>query len=294
VRWSTVYLGLRDAILTHSIEPGTKLPEDELGEIYSVSRTIVRSALQALAHDRLVTLEPNRGAFVAKPTKLEAREVFEARALIEPKVAGLAAEVAKPADIALLRHHLEEEHEALHAGRDGEAVVLSGRFHVAIAEIAGDGTAVERRRFCIVGSASGYRGDRDTVVQVAKNGREGKRGVIFQRECRHDHGVKVPGRSRGKTSRDDEGKARRPRGHATTLGRGLELTGELSSSWVHQANRAQPANVVPRIFWARSVESLSRCLQACQSLKSAAGLHLGEEAGSVLGKSGRDLHWPRV
>ncbi|HVW94111.1 MAG TPA: GntR family transcriptional regulator [Devosia sp.] len=137
VRWSAVYLGLRDAILSHALAPGTKLPEDELGDIYSVSRTIVRSALQALAHDRLVNLEPNRGAFVAKPTKLEAREVFEARALIEPKVAGLAAEVAKPADIGLLRRHLEDEHRAMHDGRDGEAVVLSGRFHVAIAEIAG-------------------------------------------------------------------------------------------------------------------------------------------------------------
>lgn len=136
VRWSSVYLGLRDAILTHSLTAGTKLPEDELGEIYSVSRTIVRSALQALAHDRLVTLEPNRGAFVAKPTKLEAREVFEARALIEPKVAALAAEAAKPADISLLRRHLDAEHEAVRAGKDGEAVVLSGRFHVAIAEIA--------------------------------------------------------------------------------------------------------------------------------------------------------------
>ena len=136
-RASTVYIGLRDAILTHALPPGTKLPEDELGEVYSVSRTIVRSALQSLAHDRLVTLEPNRGAFVAQPTKTEAREVFEARALIEPKVAGLAAEIAKPTDIALLRRHLKEEHEAMHEGRDGEAVVLSGRFHVAIAEIAG-------------------------------------------------------------------------------------------------------------------------------------------------------------
>ena len=102
-----------------------------------MSRTIVRSALQSLAHDRLVTLEPNRGAFVAQPTKTEAREAFEARALIEPKVAGLAAQVAKPADVALLRRHLKEGHEAMHEGRDGEAVVLSGRFHVAIAEIAG-------------------------------------------------------------------------------------------------------------------------------------------------------------
>ena len=137
VRWSAVYLGLRDAILTHGLVPGTKLPEDELGEVYSVSRTIVRAALQALSHDRLVTLEPNRGAFVAKPSKLEAREVFEARAVIEPKVAFLAAEIAKPKDIKLLRQHLKEEHAAVDAGKDGEAVVLSGRFHVAIAEIAG-------------------------------------------------------------------------------------------------------------------------------------------------------------
>jgi DNA-binding GntR family transcriptional regulator len=137
VRASAVYLGVRDAILTHALGPGTKLPEDELGEVYSVSRTVVRAALQSLAHDRLVTLEPNRGAFVAQPTKTEAREVFEARALIEPKVAGLAAEIAKPADVERLHRHLEEEHEAMRDGRDGEAVVLSGRFHVAIAEIAG-------------------------------------------------------------------------------------------------------------------------------------------------------------
>ncbi|TIO37628.1 MAG: GntR family transcriptional regulator, partial [Mesorhizobium sp.] len=83
--------------------------------IYSVSRAVIRAALQALSHDRLARLEPNRGAFVAQPTKQEAREVFEARALIEPKVAALAAEVAKPAEIAQLRLHLEKEHEALHA-----------------------------------------------------------------------------------------------------------------------------------------------------------------------------------
>jgi DNA-binding GntR family transcriptional regulator len=135
-RWYFIYVALKEAILTHAIEPGTKLPEDELGEIYSSSRTLVRSALQALAHDRLVTLELNRGAFVAKPTRLEAREIFEARAIIEPTVAALAAQAATPADIERLRRHLEEEHVALHEGRNGEAVDLSGKFHVAIAEIA--------------------------------------------------------------------------------------------------------------------------------------------------------------
>lgn len=137
MRWFPVYAGLRDAIVSHRLAPGTKLPEDELASIYSVSRAVIRAALQALAHDRLARLEPNRGAFVAQPTKQEAREVFEARALIEPKVAALAAEVAKPAEIAQLRLHLEQEHEALHAGRDSDAIMLSAKFHVGIAEIAG-------------------------------------------------------------------------------------------------------------------------------------------------------------
>jgi len=137
VLWSSVYEALRAAILTHNLTPGLKLPEDEIGEVYSVSRTVVRAALQALAHDRLVTLEPKRGAFVAQPSKQEARDVFEARALIEPKVAAMAAEVAKPADVKLLRKHLDDEHAAIHAEDDGEAVLLSGRFHVSIAEIAG-------------------------------------------------------------------------------------------------------------------------------------------------------------
>src|SRR5262247_47523 len=86
-RWPEVYDALRDAILSHRLAPGTKLPEDELASIYSVGRSVVRSALQALAHDRLVRLEPNRGAFVAQPSKREAREIFEARALLEPRVA---------------------------------------------------------------------------------------------------------------------------------------------------------------------------------------------------------------
>lgn len=136
-RWTQIYDDLKAAILAHAIAPGTKLPEDELGEVYSVSRTLVRAALQALAHDRLVQLEPNRGAFVAKPSKREAREVFEARTIIEPKVAAMAAAIAKPADVKTLRKHLDEEHKAIDDGRQGDAIMLSALFHEGIAEVAG-------------------------------------------------------------------------------------------------------------------------------------------------------------
>ena len=135
-RWRVVYGALKDAILSHRLAPGTKLPEDELASIYAVGRSVIRSALHALSHDRLVRLEPNRGAFVAQPSKREAREIFEARALLEPRVAALAAESAKPRDISALRAHLEKEHAALRDGQTGDAISLSARFHVTLAEIA--------------------------------------------------------------------------------------------------------------------------------------------------------------
>lgn len=127
---------IEQAILDHRLAPGTKLTEDELGSIYGVGRTIVRGALQALTHRGLVETKRNRGAFVAKPSVREAREVLEARALLEPRTARSAAMNASPADIRDLRRHIEREHAAMDAGDTGRAVFLSGEFHNAIARIA--------------------------------------------------------------------------------------------------------------------------------------------------------------
>src|SRR5690349_21412047 len=71
------------AIVERRLMPGTKLAEQQIADIFSVSRTLVRQALNQLSRDRLVTLEPARGAFVAQPSVEEARQVFEARKLIE-------------------------------------------------------------------------------------------------------------------------------------------------------------------------------------------------------------------
>ncbi|MBW6417840.1 GntR family transcriptional regulator [Celeribacter sp. PS-C1] len=131
------------AIHEHRLSPGMKLSEDEVGEIYGVSRTVVRAALQELAHDRLVELKRNRGAFVAQPSVKEAREVFEARSLLEPRTAKSAAERATPEDIKILQKHIDAEHAALHAGDTGRALHLSGKFHVEIARIADQFTVAE-------------------------------------------------------------------------------------------------------------------------------------------------------
>ena len=128
------------AIHEHRLLPGTKLGEDELSEIYSVSRTVVRTALQALSHAQLVEIKRNRGAFVAQPTVREAREVFEARALLEPRTAHSAAERMTDTALVRLETHITAEHEAIAAGELGKALRLSGQFHIEISRIADQST----------------------------------------------------------------------------------------------------------------------------------------------------------
>ena len=131
-----IVVQLTEAVHEHRVLPGMKLGEDEVGDIFGVGRTVVRQALRTMAHGGLVSIERNRGAFVAKPSIKEAREVFEARALLEPQTARAAAERATSADVAVLEQHIAREHAALDADEPGLALKLSGHFHVEIARIA--------------------------------------------------------------------------------------------------------------------------------------------------------------
>ena len=74
---------ITSAIVERRLMPGTKLAEQRLADIFQVSRTLVRQALIQLGRDHLVTLEPARGASVARPSVDEARQVFEVRRMIE-------------------------------------------------------------------------------------------------------------------------------------------------------------------------------------------------------------------
>jgi hypothetical protein len=64
------------AIVSHRLPPGTKLREEALASVYRVSRTKVRAALLMLSKDKVIQIVPDKGAFVAKPSAEEAREVL--------------------------------------------------------------------------------------------------------------------------------------------------------------------------------------------------------------------------
>jgi DNA-binding GntR family transcriptional regulator len=126
------------AIVERRLMPGTKLAEQKLADIYKVSRTLVRQALNQLSRDQLVTLEPARGARVAEPSVDEARQVFETRQMLEAAmVRRAAAELTKP-QIAELRAHLEAEQAAVHRVDVSGRTRLLADFHVVLARMLGN------------------------------------------------------------------------------------------------------------------------------------------------------------
>ena len=105
------------AIVERRLMPGTKLAEQKIADIFKVSRTIVRQALNRLSRDKLVTLEPARGARVAEPSVEEARQVFEVRHMLESAVVRRLAASITPEQVARLRAHLAELDRAGEAQR---------------------------------------------------------------------------------------------------------------------------------------------------------------------------------
>ncbi len=126
------------AIVERRLAPGTKLAEQKIADIFEVSRTLVRQALNQLSRDRLVTLEPARGAFVAMPSIEEARQVFEVRSMIEAALVRQFALRITDAQITRLRSHLRDEREAITRTDVSGRTRLLADFHVVLARLFGN------------------------------------------------------------------------------------------------------------------------------------------------------------
>ncbi len=129
---------LTSAIIDHRLQPGTKLAEQKLADHFGVSRTLVRQALFQLAQNRLVTLEPARGAFVSTPSADEARQVFAVRRMLEVEMTRAFVRSATRAKIKVLREHVKSEAAALKAQDASSRTELLGDFHVRMAELMGN------------------------------------------------------------------------------------------------------------------------------------------------------------
>ncbi|SAK44051.1 GntR family transcriptional regulator [Caballeronia ptereochthonis] len=98
-----VYIAIKDALAGGQYGAGQYLREEQLAKSLGVSRTPVREALRRLDAEGWVETRPNYGVRVKAWTLQDAREIFEARLLIEPYLAGRAALSIGAPDIARLK-----------------------------------------------------------------------------------------------------------------------------------------------------------------------------------------------
>ncbi|MFH1914716.1 MAG: FadR/GntR family transcriptional regulator [Pseudomonadota bacterium] len=150
--YGDIVLQIRAMIDRGELRPGDRLPPERmLAEMFEVSRNTVREAIKALAEQDMVESRQGAGTFVrsvdeagfaatlagvvmrAKPGL---RDIFEARKLIEPEIAALAARNASPRDITRIEAALADQERAVRRGEP--AAEHDQLLHGLLAEASGN------------------------------------------------------------------------------------------------------------------------------------------------------------
>jgi DNA-binding GntR family transcriptional regulator len=137
-RSDIAYHVLRRAIVEQALRPGTKLPEDEIGEHFGMSRTPVRATFNRLQAEGLVEARPKRTVIVARPSLEEAKDIFEVRKALEQNVVALVIERWRPDHGPELEGHVREENAARARHDDPLSIRLAGEFHCKLAAMTGN------------------------------------------------------------------------------------------------------------------------------------------------------------
>ncbi|HEX7386160.1 MAG TPA: GntR family transcriptional regulator [Castellaniella sp.] len=131
-----VYGEVFDAAMDRRLLPGAKLTEATLCSAFQCSRSTVRAALARLAHDKIVVIEPNRGARVWQATPKEIRDVFATRRALEDIVLDMLAAVDDiETRLVPLRQMVDREQQAFERGDRISWIRLSNAFHVELAQL---------------------------------------------------------------------------------------------------------------------------------------------------------------
>ncbi|GLS36343.1 transcriptional regulator [Mesorhizobium tianshanense] len=134
---SAVASELRKRIVSGRFAGGFPLRQDMLANEFGISRVPIREALVLLESEGLVKIHPHRGAVVSTPSVEEIREVFELRALLEPRLLRISAPLLTAEDYSYLREVAARYVEGHRAGNIAECAELNTAFHLGLYRHAG-------------------------------------------------------------------------------------------------------------------------------------------------------------
>lgn len=126
---SRVFHTIRENILSGKYVTEEELKEKTIGEELGVSRTPVREALRQLELEGLVTIIPNKGAYVVGISQKDIRDIYEIRSRLEGLCASWAAGNITKEQLDELEEniYLSDFHSA--KGNSEQVVELDNKFH---------------------------------------------------------------------------------------------------------------------------------------------------------------------
>jgi GntR family transcriptional repressor for pyruvate dehydrogenase complex len=143
---------IRELIVSEHLLPGDRLPtERKLAEECGVSRPVVREALRILERDGAVQVKAGSGTYVAHPNmaavieplsfflqtrKISVEDLLDVRKLLEPEIAGRAAERRRPEQLTAMEAAFQRMEQTI--GDPEQFVAADQEFHAALAEAAGN------------------------------------------------------------------------------------------------------------------------------------------------------------
>lgn len=132
-----VYATLKEEILSSALAPGSAIDKPALCERLGMSRFPVSAAINRLAFEKLVVIEPQHGSFVSRISITDVREFMLLRRAVEGDLAAAAAERGSADLLEELSRNLDAQAEAAGAGDPAGFYALDVLFHQTIVESLG-------------------------------------------------------------------------------------------------------------------------------------------------------------
>ena len=137
-----IYEKLRRKILEFEIYPGTRITESELAADFNVSRTPVRAALQRLAVEGHIIIQPKQGCFVRAVDIEKISQYYDVRVHLEAMAVELACENMSTEELDTLQE-IWNPARVKKAPNMDEIKALEEAFHVTLATASGNAVLLD-------------------------------------------------------------------------------------------------------------------------------------------------------
>ena len=129
---------IKQRIISKELLPLEQIVETDIAMQTGISRTPIRRAIKKLGYEGLLTIKPNKGAFVVSPSAKEVRDIFACKKLLETEAIRLACANITEKELKKMEKLIDQE-AAVYAKKDfGRFLANNHSIHMIVAQASGN------------------------------------------------------------------------------------------------------------------------------------------------------------